>query len=216
MTKKPKSIFFGALVSCLLLSVVACNSNSTWTTSASTQAVKKDPLTEARESVVEKWKNEAGVLGTARFIEDTYEKYPDDEVIANIYFYCIAKEQYDMYEAIDDERSLETAIEYAQKIDPDYDGEFASDMQAFADSLLGANRKDSYSEAIENQDRYNNLTNAEKKEICNYIQSRYYYYDSISSGKGAQYSDTVWKEATEKYNLTDTQISIIWMNMYNY
>ena len=55
-----------------------------------------------------------------------------------------------------------------------------------------------------------------KKDICNFIQSRYDYYDSISDGKGAQYSDTIWQEAVEKYDLTENQISIIWMDMYSY
>ncbi|MBR4723449.1 MAG: hypothetical protein IK072_01780, partial [Clostridia bacterium] len=71
--------------------------------------------------------------------------------------------------------------------------------------------------AKEKTDKYNSLTNSEKKAICDYIQSRYDYYDSISGGyAGDKYSNKIWQEAAKKYGLTEDQISIIWMNMYQY
>ena len=64
---------------------------------------------------------------------------------------------------------------------------------------------------------YNSLTKSEKKEICNYIQERYNYYDAINGGKsGNKYSDIIMQEAADKYNLSVTQIGIIWANLYSY
>ena len=66
-------------------------------------------------------------------------------------------------------------------------------------------------------DKYSSLTNAEKKAICNYIQDRYDYYDSVNGGyAGDKYSDTIMQEAAKKYGITEEQAYIIWMNMYSY
>ena len=67
------------------------------------------------------------------------------------------------------------------------------------------------------KDKYSSLTNFEKKQICEYIQDRYDYYDSISGGyAGDKYSDTIMQEAANKYGITEEQASIIWMNCYSY
>ena len=67
------------------------------------------------------------------------------------------------------------------------------------------------------QNKYDSLTNSEKKKICEYIQERYDYYDSIYGGySGDIYSDTIFQEASEKYGLTVEELNIIWMKMYTY
>lgn len=197
------------LISCFLLVFMfsACNAS-------------KSDLEIARENVVNKWKTAAEEVGTAKYIEDIYEQYPDDETISNIYFYSTAKGQYDFYEALEDTKYLDGAKDYAENINPEYAGELSEEIQAFANELLGQTmeeRKDSYIKAKQRTERYNNLTNSEKKEICEYIQSRYDYYDSISGGyAGDKYSAEIWKEATAKYDLTPSQLDIIWMYMYEY
>lgn len=66
-------------------------------------------------------------------------------------------------------------------------------------------------------DKYYTLTNSDKKAICNYIQDRYDYYDSINGGyAGDKYSDTIMREAATKYGISEEQAYIIWMNMYSY
>ena len=129
MIRKYKILLYCIVILCSISLTGACNSSNSTTTSTSVQSSFSDPMTEARSKVIDKWGNEAGVLGTAKFIEDTYKEYPEDDVIANIYFYCISKEQYEMYEIIEDERYLNKAIEYAEKIDPDYTGEFSSEFK---------------------------------------------------------------------------------------
>ena len=178
-----------------------------------------DPVVQAREDVIFKWTNEADEYGTAKYIEDIYKEYPNDAVILNIYFYCSAKKQYNYYISLGDKGLLESAKEFAANIDPTYDGAFAKEMQSFANELLSSesNRLESYTEVKSSTDKYNNLSNNDKKKICDYIQSRYDYYDSIAgSYSGDKYTDIIWQEAEEKYNLTETQIDIIWMNMYSY
>ncbi len=179
----------------------------------------KNPLDEARNNVIDKWKNDANVLGTTRYIEDIYKSYPNDNVISNIYFYVIAKESYDSYLSTDISSYYDTAVEYASKIDPNYSDEFSNEIQLFASDLIvdTQNRTEVYNEAKEKVNNYSSLTNNDKKDICNYIQSRYDYYDSIEgSYSGDKYTDQIWKEAEEKYNLTSSQLDQIWMYSYKY
>lgn len=176
------------------------------------------PVEIARNDVIEKWTTAEGELGTARFIEDIYKEYPDDDVISNIYFYCIAKEQYGHYESLGTSKYFDQAIEYAEKIDPDYSGELADEIHAFVDKIIPSGvSQEQHDEAERKEDKYSSLTNKEKKEICEYIESRYEYYDNLNGGySGDKYSDTIMEEAANKYGLTVTQIEIIWMNMYSY
>lgn len=172
----------------------------------------------ARNDVIEKWTTAEGIFGTSKFIEDIYKQYPDDEVIANIYYYCIAKELYGYYESMGKDKYLTQAIEYAEKIDPEYSGEFANEIHMFVDIIIPDGvSQEKHNEAEEKEDKYNSLTNKEKKEICQYIESRYEYYDKLNGvNSGDKYSDTIMEEAAQKYGLTVTQVEIIWMNMYSY
>ena len=82
--------------------------------------------------------------------------------------------------------------------------------------ILKAEKDETFkpSEAV---DKYYTLTNSDKKAICNYIQERYDYYDSINGGyAGDKYSDTIMREAAKRYGITEEQAYIIWMNMYSY
>lgn len=176
------------------------------------------PVEIARNDVIDKWTTAEGELGTSRFIEDIYKKYPYDDVISNIYFYCIAKEQYGYYQSLDKDKYLDQAIEYAEKIDPDYEGELADEIHAFVDKIVPSGvSQEKHNDAEKKEDKYSSLTNKEKKEICAYIESQYKYYDELNGGySGDKYSDTIMKEAAQKYGLTVSQIEIIWMNMYSY
>lgn len=182
------------------------------------QETTLSPVESARSNVIEKWTTAEGIFGTSKFIEDIYKQYPDDDVIANIYYYCIAKELYGYYESMGEDKYLTQAIEYAEKIDPEYSGELASEIHMFVDIIIpdGVSLK-KHNEAKKIEDKYNSLTNKEKKEICQYIESRYEYYDKLNGvNSGDKYSNTIMEEAANKYGLTVTQIEIIWMNMYSY
>lgn len=203
----------------------SCNNSGNASSEESTDPITRtntttsepvDPIVEARQNVIDKWKKHPGEPETSGYIERMYKEYPNDEVIANIYYYCISVEQYNLYLRLDDEKYKEIAKEYASKIDPDYKGEFYEKIQKYADSTLGYKRKSAYKNAKSTEDKYNSLTNADKKEICNYIQSLFDYYDSATNGQSEKYTNQIWKTAAEKYGLTETQIDIIWTNMYNY
>ena len=179
---------------------------------------RSSEIEQARNAVIEKWRRESGKPGTSKFIEDTYTKFPDDDVISNIYFYCIAKEWYGYYASTGSESELSIVKEYAAKIDPNYSKDFSKEMHEFVEKVIPVENIEAiHNEFFSKEKEYNSLTKSEKKEICNYIQERYNYYDAINGGKsGNKFSDIIMQEAADKYNLSVTQIGIIWANLYSY
>lgn len=172
-----------------------------------------DNQKQAREEVLEKWSN-----GTAEtmYLLDMHEKYANDEVIANIYYYATALEHYDFYKRFGFEDDLRTTKTYSAMIDKDYSGEYSEEMHKFVSDLSEA-LKEENNEIVTEKDRYSSLTNSGKRKICEFIQKRYDYYDSVNGGySGDKYSDIIMNEAAETYGLTVGQIEIIWMNMYSY
>lgn len=205
------------LTSLLLMSmmVLLCSCGTKTENVVETQPTEEEIQNQAREEVLEKWSE-----GTAEggYLEDMYEKYPEDEVIAHIYYYSVAKEFYGLYEKFNKDNYLRVAEEYSAKIDPNYSGEYADEIHEFVSGVLDTENSDEeYSEAKTKENKYNSLTNSDKKKICEYIQERYDYYDSVNGGySGDKYSDTIMQEAASKYGLTVSQIEIIWMNLYSY
>lgn len=213
------TIFFILLV--FALTLCSCSTNQSPNSKIQISIAEDSQLTEveqARNSVIEKWENERDAFDTPKFIEDYYKEFYNDEVIANIYFYCTAKNEYDLYVSLGDNKYLTLAKEYAIKIDPNYSGTFSAEMHQFVQKIVSSDDiEQSRSEAMSKEDKYNSLTKSEKKKICNYIEKRYSYYDTINGGySGDKYSDKIMQEAADKYGLSVSQIEIIWMNSYSY
>jgi len=199
--KKMRRVLAGAIFGAICL-LCGCNSSNV-------------DENKPREEVLEKYSD-----GTAEleYLEDMYEKYPEDEVIAHIYYYAMAKEYYEFYETFDEEDYLRITEEYSAKIDPDYSGEYADEMHEFVSSILEENTlEEEHEKASSQESNYNSLSNNEKKDICEYIESRYEYYDSQEGEyTGDKYSDVIMQETANRYGLTVSQVEIIWMNMYSY
>lgn len=207
----------------LVLTIIlcSCGANESVDSDIETSNIEETQLAEieqARKYVIEEFKNDVDSLSNTKNIENYYKKYYDDDVISNIYFYCIAKQQYGHYVSLGDEKYLDLAIEYALRIDPDYSGEFSDEMHEFVLEIVPTdNLEQEHNEIIVKEDKYNSLTNSDKKEICKYIKDRYSYYDNINGGyAGDKYSDVIMQEAADKYGLTVKQIEIIYMNSYSY
>lgn len=66
-------------------------------------------------------------------------------------------------------------------------------------------------------ERYDSLSDSQKKSIGYFIKGRYDYYDEQNGGyAGDKYSDTIMREAADKYGLTVEHLNIIWMKFYEY
>ena len=84
-------------------------------------------------------------------------------------------------------------------------------------SSIAVNDTEQTTESYTSEDIYSSLTNSEKKAICNYIERRYDYYDTLNGGySGDKYSDTIMQEAANEFGITAEQAYIIWCNKYSY
>lgn len=172
-------------------------------------------IEKAKNEVIEKYKNERDVLGTGKFIEDTYKKYPDDEIISTIYFYDTAKSCYEYHNDLGskDTEWLNEAKAYASKISPDYKGEFSNEIIPFVSELLGNDWQKVQQETAKQEEKYNALSLEDKKEIKNYIQNRYNYYaEKEGTSPNDKHSNEIWVETSQKYGLSEANISIIWFD----
>lgn len=84
---------------------------------------------------------------------------------------------------------------------------------------------DGYRLRIDGEEVYNaiaakngvNLTTAEKKAVCEWIFGKYDYYDNKEGGyTGDKYSDKIFADASEYFNIGAQDLDIIWMNYYSY
>lgn len=181
-----------------------------------TQIIDKEETEEekARREVIEKFKNERDVVGTGKFIEDTYKQYPNDEVISTIYNYDSAKFSFDAYKTLDSAEWLDDAKSSASKISPEYSGEFSEEIILFVSELLGGEWEEIRKETAKQEEDFKKLSLDDKKEINKFIQSRYDYYDELEAEDlGDKYSDEIWQETSEKYNLPERYISDIWSDI---
>lgn len=203
------------------LILVGCN-QSTTTLSVNKELLleqqelekQEKELADDREQVISKFINERDVLGTGKFIEDTYRKYPDDEVIATIYNYNSAIECREVYSMLEDSEWLDKAKAYASKISPTYVGELHEEIIAYVQDFLGDEWSKTREESLAEDEKLKSLTVEDKKEIHRFIDGRYNYYDK-KDGKdtGDKYSEIIWKEASDKFGLAETTISAIWMDI---
>lgn len=64
---------------------------------------------------------------------------------------------------------------------------------------------------------YSELGSLEKKRICDWIQSQYDRYDkSAGQYTGDKYSDTIFSDAAELFELSDSELKVIWMKKNDY
>ncbi len=174
---------------------------------------------EARKAVVDKWRSSGKAYECAKFVEDIYKQCYFDDTIANIYYYVMAKQQYDSYIEHPNYEGYREELERATLlIDPEYNGELSDEIIDFVNEIFpyGINYQQ-HNEATSKQNNYDTMTTSEKKRICEYIQSRYDYYDRLEGRQtGDKYSDQIWQEVMDNYGLEEWQVSVIWMNYYSY
>lgn len=223
MKKNYKLIFVFLVLLCCL---TGCNSSSNnpkkdkekQFTVEESKLKEISDLESVRENVISKFKDSRNVLGTGKYIEDSYNKYSSDEIISNIYFYYSAMECLDFSSATNDSW-YQKAKNYASKVSPDYNGPFSEEMIEWVKNFLGEEWQKEYELALQKEENYKKLTLEDKKDILEYIDQRWQYYANkenlaIDSYKlDEMYGDTIWKEAADKYNISINHVSALIMDI---
>ena len=146
-----------------------------------------------------------------------YNDFQDNEIIYNLYYFCLAKNMYSSFLENRSNSDLQSCKSYLRKID-DYSGILSEEIASFCKKVdstkyigSNANVKTNTSSGGSSKKGYNSLTSKDKTAIKEYIESRYDYYDKKEGGySGDKYSDIIWQEVMNKYGLTENQVTIIW------
>lgn len=135
-------------------------------------------------------------------LEDIYQKYPDNEMMKNLYYFCNTCGYYWLADITKDESKIEAGKMEAAKIDPNYSGAYSEEVVSFAKELLG----DSYAALADDsnteQQNYENLSMKDKIDIQNYIMSHEEIDENI-----------LWEEIAEKYGISTEHVSQIYMDI---
>lgn len=197
-------------------SSITINENNTGKGQEDDQAssIAINELNKLRNEVVSRFRNNRTANETGKFIEDTYKKYPNDEIISTIYFYDTSSACYEYSKLLKDSDFYDDAIRYASKISPTYTGEFSDEIIKYATDLLGDTWSEKRNDALQQDVIFDSLTLDEKVGIYIYVQSRYDYYDTKEGyDTGNKYSDAIWSETSKKYGISLGQVTEIWMDM---
>lgn len=165
------------------------------------------------QEVIDKFRNQRDEVGTGKFIEDAHELYSDSVIISAIYNYDNAMLCNEFSKsALEDVGSWEDkAKAYASKIPDEYDGEFRGEMDAFIKKLLGSNPEKAKRKVETEEEKFNKLSWKDKKEIFDYINSRYDYYDKVEGGyAGDKYTKKIWEETSRKFGIPSRYVDEIW------
>ena len=132
-------------------------------------------------------------------IENIYKKYPDNNIISNLYAFCQSVEYFYLSDLLEKPEYKNSGKEEAAKISPDYDGSYSNEIISYAKSVLGNEYSSLAVAAKKREDNYKNLSTQDKKDIVNYIYA--------NSNKNA---NDLWKEVATKYGITETKVTAIY------
>lgn len=171
---------------------------------------------ETREfEVIKKFNNEQNIAGTDKFIEDSYKLYPDSSIISAIYNYSGALQCSKFAETGWKKIWEDKARMHVANIPDDYQGELRSEMDKLTIELLGNNPKLVKKKIKAEEEKFMGLSNKDKRDIKEYINSRYDYYDNIEEEYlSDKYTYTIWEEASVKFDIPYRYIDVIWSD-YN-
>lgn len=133
-------------------------------------------------------------------LEDIYQDNPDNEMMRNLYYFCTACSYYWIAGIMDNDEKKVSGNNEAAKIDPNYDGPYATEVIAFAKALLGDTYGAEAERAKVEEINYENLTMQDKIDILNTIT------DSVGTGTN---SDELWASIAAQYGISTDHVSQI-------
>lgn len=151
-------------------------------------------------------------------LEDEWKRDQKNSQIATMHYYykalyyeSIANEYAELYTDGSSERYFQKQKEALDFINPDYSGVMKDEIYEYCINYYGdlATWKDSYSANTykEPDIAYKELTTSEKKELKDWINARFRYFDELE-GKytGSKYEDQIFEEAAKKFGITKDKV----------
>lgn len=141
--------------------------------------------------------------GYGKKLEDAYKENKDDVELAAMYHYYNAL----FLSYINDKGQAKIEM---REIDPNYSGIMADEIIEYGIILFGS-IEEWTSQSNRSEIVSKTLTTKQKNEIKRWIEERYSYYDKIAGGfSGEKYTKTIFKEASDKFELTVDEVMNIW------
>lgn len=164
-----------------------------------------EDLIKTREEVVSKFEKDGIKLTNGKFFENSYKKYPNDEIISTICNYYFSKENMDFYSSSSDINYKNSAMEYASLISPDYDGFKSEEIINYAQNLLGDKWKEINEKSKKQNENYKNLTIQQKKDIYNKVLEKINSYGD----QAEKYIDIIYNEIKDEYGISYSNVQTI-------
>lgn len=131
-----------------------------------------------------------------------YHKYPDNEMMENLFLFCSVCANYNTYCIVEMESQLDFTKDQAAKINPNYDGPYAEEVIGLAIGLLGAEYASRATAVIEQKKNYEQLSLQDKVDIVNRI-----------SNNGGESSDSLWQQIADEYGISKNHVSKIYTDI---
>lgn len=216
-----QSIFLIAAINCVFLGGCA-NSDSTQPSTNNSSAIESEAvITEAEVSLEEieqmdeerflelftecynKYEQEGlGVELNYRELAEIYHKYPDNEMMKNLFLFCSTCANYRNYVISELESQLEFAKEQAAKINPNYDGPYAKEVLNLAIILLGDEYENRAAIVLEQINNYEELSFQDKMDIVERLLKN-----------NASASDDLWQQVAKEYGISENHVFNIYTDI---
>lgn len=144
--------------------------------------------------------------GYGKRLENAWKANKDNVEISAMYHYYNAR----FYEDIN---QISNAKNEMKNISPDYSGVMSSEIVKYGISLFGS--KDNWGQGNgQKQEHIKNISDSKRKEIKNWIQTQYDYYDKIEGRYcGDKYTKKIFNDAAKKFGFTYEEIYNIWCDL---
>lgn len=191
----------------ILITVSGCGqkNNNDVSTSQSSNASSTVNKNEKVKDLAKRFTKEHGT-GYGKELEDAWKQDKNNVELSAMYHYYNA----DFYESLG---QVDNAKIEMRNINPNYSGVMSDEIVKYGIKLFVSKEawSGSGTEGVKSKKK---LTDTQRQEIKKYIEQRYDYYDK-KEGKycGDKYTDTIFKEASQKYGFTVTEIKNIWSDL---
>lgn len=144
--------------------------------------------------------------GYGKELEDAWKQDKDNVELSAMYHYYNAE----YYEGLGE---VDAAKIEMRNINPNYTGVMSDEIVKYGIKMFESKEVWNMN-SVEGEKSKKKLTDTQRQEIKKYIQQRYDYYDK-KEGKycGEKYTDTIFKEASQKYGFTVAETYNIWSNL---
>lgn len=169
------------------------------------QELNQQEETSVEEDLASRFTTDA-TTGYGKELEDSWKFDKDNEQLSAMYHYYNAL----FYDSLDD---VDNAKNEMSNIKSNYDGVLSDEIIQYGINLFATTDEWNKYSGIKDEHKAN-ISDSKRKDIKDWINSRYEYYDKIEgSYAGDKYTKTIFQEAADEFGFTYEEINNIWSDL---